>query len=117
MLIMYWKTRKCNILNYLIFVLRKYVNNQERYISDINKMASINDYNKLAIRQGFISESYRIVDGKPEPLISENEMVSTQALPLQRICNEKKSLHFCCLHDIILSKVCLSILNISKSSL
>ena len=62
-----------------LFVIRKYVNNQERYINDINKITSIGDYNKFAIRQGFISESYRIVNGNIEPLIIENEMVSTQA--------------------------------------
>ena len=62
-----------------LFVLRKYVNNQERYISEISKMASISYYNILAIRQGFVSESYKIVNGKPEPLIIDNEIVSTQA--------------------------------------
>lgn len=62
-----------------LFVLRKYVNNQERYVREINQISSLVDYNKFAIRQGFISESYKIVDGKPEPLIIDNEMVSTQA--------------------------------------
>ena len=62
-----------------LFVIRKYVNNQERYIRDVNQLSSIGDYNKFAIRQGFISESYRIVNGNIEPLIIENEMVSTQA--------------------------------------
>ena len=62
-----------------LFVIRKYVNNKERHINDINKIASIGDYNKFAIRQGFISESYRIVNGNIEPLIIDNETVSTQA--------------------------------------
>ena len=62
-----------------LFVIRKYVNNKERHINDINKITSIGDYNKFAIRQGFISESYRIVNGNIEPLIIDNETVSTQA--------------------------------------
>lgn len=62
-----------------LFVIRKYVNNKERHINDINKITSIGDYNKFAIRQGFISESYRIVNENIEPLIIDNEMVSTQA--------------------------------------
>lgn len=62
-----------------LFVIRKYVNNKERHINNINKIASIGDYNKFAIRQGFISESYRIVNENIEPLIIDNEMVSTQA--------------------------------------
>ena len=62
-----------------LFVIRKYVNNKERHINDINKIASIGDYNKFAIRQGFISESYRIVNENIEPLIIDNETVSTQA--------------------------------------
>ena len=62
-----------------LFVIRKYVNNQERYINDINRITSIGDYNRFAIRQGFISESYKIVGGTVESLIIDNEMVSTQA--------------------------------------
>lgn len=62
-----------------LFVIRKYVNNKERHINDINKITSIGDYNKFAIRQGFISESYRIVNENIEPLIIDNETVSTQA--------------------------------------
>ena len=62
-----------------LFVIRKYVNNKEQHINDINKITSIGDYNKFAIRQGFISESYRIVNENIEPLIIDNEMVSTQA--------------------------------------
>ena len=62
-----------------LFVLRKYVNNQERYISDISQIKSISDYNNLVIRQGFISESYKIVNGRPEPFMIDNEIVSTQA--------------------------------------
>ena len=62
-----------------LFVIRKYVNDQEQYINNINKITTIGDYNKYAIRQGFISESYRIVNGNIEPLMIDNEMVSTQA--------------------------------------
>ena len=62
-----------------LFVIRKYVNNKERHINDINKIISIGDYNKFAIRQGFISESYRIVNENIETLIIDNEKVSTQA--------------------------------------
>ena len=62
-----------------LFVIRKYVNYKERHINDINKITSIRDYNKFAIRQGFISESYKIVNGRPEPFTIDNEIVSTQA--------------------------------------
>lgn len=62
-----------------LFVIRKYVNNKERHINDINKITSIGDYNKFAIRQGFISESYKIVDGKAELLYLDGEPLMTQA--------------------------------------
>jgi hypothetical protein len=62
-----------------LFIIRRYVNNQVRYVFDKNQINNIGDYNKFAIRQGFISESYKIIDGKVEPLIIDNEMVSTQA--------------------------------------
>lgn len=62
-----------------LFVIRKYVNNKERHINDTNKITSIGDYNKFAIRQGFISESYKIVDGKAELLYLDGEPLMTQA--------------------------------------
>lgn len=62
-----------------LFIIRRYVNNQVRYVFDKNQINNIGDYNKFAIIQGFISESYKIIDGKVEPLIIDNEMVSTQA--------------------------------------
>ena len=62
-----------------LFIIRRYVNNQVRYVFDKNQINNIGDYNKFAIRQGFISESYKIIDGKVEPLIIDNEMVGTQA--------------------------------------
>ena len=62
-----------------MFVIRKYVNDQEQYINNINKITTIGDYNKYAIRQGFISESYKIVDGKAELLYLDGEPLMTQA--------------------------------------
>ena len=62
-----------------LFVLRQYVNNQEkhkRYIKDISDLSA---FYKYAIRQSFISESYKIIDGKAEQLYLDNEPLMTQA--------------------------------------
>ena len=62
-----------------LFVLRQYVNNQEKYKRNIKDISDLSEFYKYAIRQSFISESYKIIDGKAEQLYLDNEPLMTQA--------------------------------------
>ncbi|MBR1453062.1 MAG: hypothetical protein IJ593_00225 [Lachnospiraceae bacterium] len=62
-----------------LFVLRKYINNQTKYPRTINEVSNLNDFYNYAIRQNFISESYKIVDDKVEPLSLDGDLLMTQA--------------------------------------
>lgn len=61
-----------------LFVLRQYVNPNNIVISK-DDISSLESFNKYAIRQSFIAESYRIVNSKAENITIGNEPVSTQA--------------------------------------
>lgn len=62
-----------------LFVLRQYVNNKANYNRNIKDVSDLGEFYKYAIRQSFISESYKIIDGKVEQLYLDNEPLMTQA--------------------------------------
>lgn len=62
-----------------LFVLRQYVNNKANYNRNIKDVSDLGEFYKYAIRQNFISESYKIIDGKAEHLYLDGELLMTQA--------------------------------------
>ena len=61
-----------------LFVLRQYVNPNNIVISK-DDISSLESLNKYAIRQSFIAESYKIIDGKVEQMYLDSEPIMTQA--------------------------------------
>ena len=62
-----------------LFIIRKYVNTEKTIFNSINSFDSLSDLNNYAIRNGFISESYKIIDDKVEWLLVDNEPARTEA--------------------------------------
>lgn len=62
-----------------LFIIRKYVNTEKTIFNSINSFDSLSDLNNYAIRNGFISESYKIIDDKAEWLLVDNEPARTEA--------------------------------------
>lgn len=61
-----------------LFVLRQYVNPNNIVISK-DDISSLESFNKYAIRQSFIAESYKIIDSKVEQMYLDSELIMTQA--------------------------------------
>ena len=61
-----------------LFVLRQYVNPNNIVISK-DGISSLESFNKYAIRQSFIAESYKIIDSKVEQMYLDSEPIMTQA--------------------------------------
>lgn len=61
-----------------LFVLRQYVNPNNMVISK-DDTSSLESFNKYAIRQSFIAESYKIIDSKVEQMYLDSEPIMTQA--------------------------------------
>ena len=61
-----------------LFVLRQYVNPNNMVIGK-DDISSLESFNKNAIRQSFIGESYKIIEGKVEQMYIDSEPIMTQA--------------------------------------
>ena len=62
-----------------LFIIREYVNAKDKINFDINYISSLTEFNKYAIRRGFISESYKMENGTIEELKINYEPIATHA--------------------------------------